>query len=112
MLPAPRTVAILGTGLIGASLGLALRQRAPDLDVIGADARADAQATALARCALTRTAAAEDAVADADLVVLAAPLDALPDLLQTVAPALKPGSLVTDVGSVKGPTMRAAADML
>jgi len=109
---APHSVAILGTGLIGASLGLALRQRAPDLDVVGADARADALETALSRGALTRTAAAQDAVVDADLVVLAAPLDALPDLLQTVAPALKPGSLVTDVGSVKGPTMRAAAAML
>ena len=109
---APHTVAILGTGLIGASLGLALRQRAPHLDVVGADARADAMDTALSRGALTRTADAADAVAGADLVVLAAPLDALPDLLRTVAPALKAGSLVTDVGSVKGPTMRAAADTL
>jgi prephenate dehydrogenase len=108
----PTTVALLGTGLIGASLGLALRQRAPHLDVVGADPQAEALETALARGALSRTAEARDAVVDADLVVLAAPLDALPALLQTVAPALKHGSLVTDVGSVKGPTMRAAADAL
>jgi prephenate dehydrogenase len=108
----PRTVALLGTGLIGASLGLALRQRAPDLEVVGADAREDALEVALARGAISRIAPAGEAVADADLVVLAAPLDALPSLLQTVAPALKPGCLVTDVGSVKGPTMRAAAETL
>lgn len=108
----PQTVALLGTGLIGASLGLAIRQRYPNLTIVGYDAREASLTTALRRGALTQTATLAEAVACADLVVLATPLDVMPDLLAAVAPALKPGTLVTDAGSVKGPVMRAAAERL
>ena len=108
----PRTVALLGTGLIGASIGLALRQRAPSTEVIGADARPEAAELALSLGALTRTASLSESVAEADLVVLAAPLDAIPALLKIVGDAIAPGALVTDVGSVKGPLMRTAAEVL
>lgn len=105
----PSSLALLGTGLIGASLGLAIRRRHPDFDVVGVDARPESASTALRLGALTRTAASvPEAVAGADLVVLAAPLDAIPALLAEAGPALSPNALVTDVGSVKGPVMRAA----
>lgn len=63
--------------------------------------------------ALSHTAASGPAaVAGADLVVLAVPLDAASPVLSEIAPALMPGALVTDVGSVKGAVMRAAASAL
>ncbi len=100
------TVAVIGTGLIGASLGLALRQRG--VEVVGSDPNAEHAAAAVARGAVTRMARLGDAVARADVVVLATPLDAVPGLLADVARHVPPGALVTDVGSVKGPVMRAA----
>lgn len=48
----------------------------------------------------------EDAVRDASLVVLAAPVDAIIPLTRQIAPALRPGAIVTDVGSVKGEIAR------
>ena len=110
MSQAPSHVAIVGTGLIGASLGLALRRRYPELVIGGTDADAAHAEAALEMVALSHVAAtAAEAVAGAGLVVLAAPLDATPALLAEIGPALRPGALVTDVGSVKGSVMRAAA---
>lgn len=112
MASGPSHVALLGTGLIGASLGLALRRRHPDLRIVGVDACPDHAETALNLGALTETSAsAAEAVAGADLVVLAAPLDAIPGLLAEIALTLADGALVTDVGSVKGSVMRAAASL-
>ena len=106
--PGPQTVSIVGTGLIGASLGLALRRRVPGLTVLGADASAENAAEALRRGALTGTGSAADVLAAADVAVLAAPLDGLPALLELAAAHVRPGALVTDVGSVKGAVMEAA----
>lgn len=109
----PSSVAILGTGLIGASLGLGLRRHAPSLSVVGYDASAAHAETARQRGALTQTApTVADAVRTADLVVLATPLDTIPALLDAVAAHLRPGALVTDAGSVKAPVMDAAAELL
>ena len=106
---APSSVSILGTGLIGASLGLAVRRRFPDLEVVGADAREAHVLEALRRGAVSRHAPLEDAVAAGDLVVVATPLDAARSVLEAVARHARPGALVTDVGSVKGSVLRAAA---
>lgn len=54
----------------------------------------------------------EDAVADAALIVLAAPVDRILPLLQQIAPALRTGAVVTDVGSVKGEIARLGDAML
>lgn len=108
MRPGPTTVSILGTGLIGASLGLAIRRRCPDLEVVGADANTAHAEEALRRGAITRIADLEDAAHDGDLVVLAVPLDVLPSLLEVAATHARPGALVTDVGSVKGSVLEAA----
>ncbi len=107
--PAPvETIAVVGTGLIGASVGLALRRRHPDLDVVGADADERTAAEALRRGALTRVTSTEEAISSGDLVVLAAPLDALLRLVALAAAHARPGALVTDVGSVKGTVVEAA----
>ena len=106
--PPPRCVALLGTGLIGGSLGLALRRRQPDVEIVGFDPESAARAVARGAC----TRAAEtiaSAVEDADVVVLAATVGALPALLERAASVARPDALLTDVGSVKGPIGDAAA---
>lgn len=95
-------VAILGLGLIGGSLGLALRARDLAETVAGSDPLADRAERARERGAITETAAsAEAAVRGAELVVLAAPVGAMSALLAAIAPALDAEALVTDTGSVK-----------
>lgn len=95
-------VAILGTGLIGASMGMALRAIPSVAEVIGWDADPEGLDTAVRRGAVDHAALDQaDAVADADVVVLAVPPSAIPGLARDIAPHLAPGTILTDVGSVK-----------
>ena len=95
-------IAIIGTGLVGASLGMALSRVPGVAEVVGYDHSAAELATALARGAISRAAAgAREAVAGADVVVLAVPVSALPGVAEDIAPALGDGAILTDVASVK-----------
>jgi len=108
----PDRIALLGTGLIGGSLGLAWRRRRPDCTVLGHD-RPEVLERAEARGAIDAKAADPvSAVADADVVVLAPPLAATVGLLDTIAEHLPEGCLVTDVASVKQPVLDQARDVL
>jgi prephenate dehydrogenase len=108
-------VAILGTGLIGSSIGLRLKQSSEirDLEVIGHDRAYDAAQYA-------RKIGAVDlierdpamAVRDAALVILAAPVLANHRLMADIANALPDGAIVTDTGSTKAETMREAERVL
>jgi prephenate dehydrogenase len=96
------TVTIVGVGLIGGSIGLALRQRNPGVKVIGVGSRQATLDSALELGAITSIApSAEAAVADADLVVVCAPVDHIVDEVQKLARHCKPGTLITDAGSTK-----------
>ncbi|MEM8556355.1 MAG: prephenate dehydrogenase [Bacteroidota bacterium] len=106
-----RTVALLGTGLIGGSLGLVLRERRPDLRVVAYDPN-EGDAVVACGAADAVTGSIRDAVRDADVVVLGAPMGVLPGLLREIAPHLRPGAIVTDVGSVKAPLGAYAAEVL
>lgn len=98
-----RKVAVLGTGLIGASLGAGMRREG--WYVTGWDPDADARGEALRMGALDETTTGpEAATAMADVVVLAGPISAI---VQTVRD-LRCDSLVTDVAGVKGPVVSAA----
>ncbi len=102
-----RTVAVLGTGLIGGSIGLAARAHDPELAVVGFDVDPTSARGALARGAVgTIASSAEDAVADAEFVVLAPPVDRIPDLCRRLAGRVPPGAVVTDVGSTKEEVVR------
>lgn len=94
-------VAILGIGLIGSSLARALKREGVAKVVVAGD-RGDVPARAL-RLGIVDEATDDLALAvrDADLVVLAAPVGATGALMEIIAPALKPGAIVSDVGSVK-----------
>jgi len=98
-----RRVLIVGTGLIGASVGLALKANGFAGTVLGWDARAAELEAARTMGAVDEALASrEDVVAaDADVVVLAMPVMAILDWMQRLAPALGEGVLVTDVGSTK-----------
>ena len=98
-----RKIALIGVGLLGGSLGLAIRQRRLAGVVEGFVRRESSLAECetfgavdRARLDLTQT------VRDADLVILCTPLAQMRELATQMQPALAPGALVTDVGSVKG----------
>lgn len=106
-------VAILGVGLMGASLGLALRAAALAEVVAGYDLAPGVAARARERGAITDACACvEQAVYGADLVVLATPVLAIRDLLAEMAPHLRDGALVTDLGSTKAEVLSWATDLL
>ncbi len=97
-----RHVALLGTGLIGGSIGLALRANAPDVIVTGYDHDARSLARAVERGAVTATSRdPAAAVVGADVVVLAVPLDQLGTTLTALDGAVAGDAVVTDVGSAK-----------
>jgi len=98
-------VLIIGTGLIGASTGLALRGagfvgRIDGWDMSSLERAAALQMGAVDGVAAEREAALELALT-ADVIVLAVPVLAIKDWMQTLAPILHAGQLVTDVGSTK-----------
>ncbi len=105
-------VTLIGTGALAASLGLAWKAHAPASPVTGLDAP-DVLEEAARRGALDAKAAGLSvAVSEADLVVLAAPLAASLRLVREMAPHLKPGALVTDVGAAKAPIAAVAREAL
>jgi prephenate dehydrogenase len=106
-------ISIVGLGLMGASLAMALRKRGYAGRLVAYARKAETRAEALARGIVD--AAFDDpdkAVKDAALVVLCAPIRACTDLAADIAPLLKPGALVTDVGSTKGWICRQMAGLL
>ena len=100
-------VALLGIGLIGSSLAHAMRKQ-----------RLAGEITGYARSEATRAKAMElglvdrifptaaQAVKDADLVILCSPVGTYDELAREIGPALRPGAILTDVGSVKGAVVR------
>jgi prephenate dehydrogenase len=98
----PTTVAVVGTGLIGASVGLAAK-RAGVRRVVGYDPDPGALALAAERGALDQPAdSLPAAVEEAELAVVAAPVAALPAQVEAALAASPERCVVTDVGSTKG----------
>jgi prephenate dehydrogenase len=111
-----RRIAIVGTGLIGASLGLALSRASakrgrPSIVGFDTDPRVLHAAARLGAIDV-RARSPEDAVAGADLVLLATPLDAILKDLPKAVTAAKRGALLVEVGPVKAPTVAAAVRAL
>jgi prephenate dehydrogenase len=104
-----KQVTIIGTGLIGGSLGLALKKRRLAGRIVGCD-RAPVLERARDRGAIdSGTVNPADAVRGSDLVVLATPVLAILDHIERLGPALAPRTLVTDVGSTKLDVVQRAA---
>lgn len=106
-----RPVAVVGVGLMGGSLALALRRRAGVLDVRGSDPDPEALSEALRRGVITSAADdPEDAARGAGAVFLAAPVSALPDLAHRVLAVCDEDCVVSDLGSVKTAVLSALSD--
>jgi len=107
------TVAILGPGLIGGSLALALAERglAKRLMIYARSPRA-LDEIRLAGVDAELSTNPSEAVRDADVVILCVPIEAMAGLVHEFRDALKPTALVTDVGSVKGSVDRDIAPLL
>ncbi len=106
-------VAVIGTGLIGGSLALALRSRGLASYIVGWDVDPAHAADARGRGAIDDAASsASEAAAASDLVIIATPVRSIPAVLADIAPALKAGAIITDVGSTKSGIMRAAEEYL
>ncbi|MCW2242703.1 prephenate/arogenate dehydrogenase family protein [Azospirillum canadense] len=100
-------VAILGIGLIGSSLARALTEYGVAAHVVCADRSAEACAKAMELGIVERaTTDLAEALAGADLVVLATPVGSFAEVGERIGPLLRPGTIVTDVGSVKQAVLR------
>ena len=96
-------LAIIGTGLMGTSLALALKQsNVRDLEVVGTDASGRARSGAQKSGAFHHVEGRlASAVRDANLVILATPVMAMKELMEVIGPELREGCVVTDMGSSK-----------
>jgi prephenate dehydrogenase len=95
-----RTVAIVGTGLIGASFGLAIRKAGFDGQILGVSSER-AIADALHCGAIDHGASLSKAAAAADLIYLAQPIGRIMDTLRRLDTIVREGALITDAGSTK-----------
>lgn len=96
-------IAIIGTGLIGTSLAMALKQSSlRDLEIVGTDEDRQARGGAEKRKAFDKVEnRLFSAVNGADIVVLATPVLAMKEVMELIGPELAEGCVVTDVGSSK-----------
>jgi prephenate dehydrogenase len=104
---------IAGTGLIGASIGLALKASGFTGTVLGYDTNEDELATALKRGAIDEAFSSREAVlsSGADVFVLCTPVLPILDWMEYLAPVLTEQQLVTDVGSTKREIAAKAAQL-
>lgn len=100
-------VALIGVGLIGASIAHAMRRGSLAAHIAG-HANTEATRKRAAEIGFCHAIHADpkDAVRDADLVVLCTPVGVFGQVAEAIAPALKPGAIITDVGSVKMAAIR------
>jgi len=102
-------LAIIGIGLIGGSLSLALKQSGSVKHVVGFSRKASTRSEALSLGVIdSAVSSIADAIQNADIVVLAVPVGAIADALISIAPYVKDNMIITDVGSVKSQVVDAA----
>ncbi|HIQ05434.1 MAG TPA: prephenate dehydrogenase/arogenate dehydrogenase family protein, partial [Anaerolineae bacterium] len=108
-------ITIVGLGFIGTSIGLALKatSKPQEFELVGHDKEPKAASLARKRKAVDRTEwNLISACEPADMIILALPVAAIHDTLAAIAQYLKPGCLVTDTASLKGPVLAWAEELL
>ncbi len=98
-------VGIIGLGVIGASLGMALRNSSSDIRIAGRDIDNETVVQAIELGAIDQFLDAQW-LEECDLLIIATPLRTIPHVVEEIKGQLKPGTLVSDVGSVKGWVMQ------
>jgi len=101
-----KRVAIVGVGLIGSSLGLALGSIKEVEEIIGIDKNQDYLQEALTIGAVDKIASLEEGVRDVDLIILATPVGIITDLVTEILPYISNKTIITDVGSTKSTLVR------
>ena len=97
-----QNVAIIGLGLLGGSTGLAVADNLPAIATTGYDEAPDVRIRAHERGLVDKVCdSAAQAVANADLVILCVPVGAMEGAAREIAGSLKPGAVISDVGSSK-----------
>ncbi|MGB0370690.1 MAG: prephenate dehydrogenase [Opitutales bacterium] len=103
------TIAILGPGLLGASAGIAAQQAQVSKKIVAwarkSEVRVLCEESGWCDAVYSD---AQEAVKDADLVIICTPVHTILPIYESIAPALKPGAIVTDVGSTKSVIVRHA----
>ncbi len=107
-----RSLAIVGLGGIGASIGLSLKRRGLPLQISSYDLQPQVSELARAQGVVDAVCASLAACADAELIVLATPPHALSRCFHELAPHLQPGTVLTDVASIKSPVLAWAQALL
>jgi len=109
-----KRITIIGLGLIGGSLGLALKKaKGAEVEVTGCARRLKVSKKAIERGIVDRAEAQlGEAVSSADIVIVATPVMAIKDIFQQIAGHLSPNAIVSDVGSTKSQIMHWAEEYL
>ncbi|HET8597755.1 MAG TPA: prephenate dehydrogenase/arogenate dehydrogenase family protein [Castellaniella sp.] len=110
--PLVPVLAVVGTGLIGGSFAAALRRVGQVGRVLGVGRQAASLQRARELGLIDEAADLAQAAAQADLIFIATPVGAMAGILRALAPALRPGTVVTDAGSTKSDVARLALDVL
>jgi len=106
-------ITIAGLGLIGGSLAKAFRRTNPNFEIIGVDKDRNNLALALKDGTINKAfQRIEEAVSNSQVIFVCTPVTSIPSLLKTLAGILKPGTIITDVGSVKTKIIEQAAQIL
>jgi len=105
-------IAIIGVGLIGGSLARALKAAGVAGEIVGVARTPASLEKALELGVIDRAATRAEEIGTVDVVVLATPVRAMPDIMRDIAPHLGPTTVVTDVGSVKAYVCQAAREYL
>jgi len=108
-----RKLALIGIGLIGSSIALAARRQGL-VEVISIATRKQETLDEARELDLgdSYTLDAAEAVRGADLVIICTPVGAYESVMRTIAPALEPGAILSDVGSVKGHVVKTLAPLV
>lgn len=105
-------MAVLGLGLMGGSFAMAAREAGLASFIVGFDPDRDTLTQAVAAGVIEQAASdVRDAVADANVVVLAAPVRAILSLIDLIASHVQPGALVIDLGSTKREIVKRMASL-
>ena len=95
-------ITLIGLGLIGGSMARAVKQKLPQVKIVGFDSRSDFTEYALKEKFIDEAADnLKESVKQADCVFICAPIGAYGAIAETVIPAMKKGAILSDVGSVK-----------
>jgi prephenate dehydrogenase len=106
-------IAIIGLGQIGASIGMDLRAKLPDVEIIGHDIEPSTAGIARKKGAVDQVSySLPGTVDDASIVFIAVPVTAMKNVMGAIGPSLSPGAIVTDTASTKVDVMSWADELL